>query len=100
MPVSLWIPFMWRLVSALGGRNMVVTVEGVYTDGSLELLDKPNGIRNGRVRVTLTEEEPKPPVQMLPFGKYRGGPDCTLEDFKIAEWNGEPEFDDLFPVRD
>ena len=79
---------------------MVVTVEGVYTDGNLELLDKPNGIRNGRVSVTLTEEEAKPEPKYLQRGKYAGGPDCTLEDFKIAEWHGEPKFDDLFPVRD
>lgn len=79
---------------------MVVTVEGVYTDGNLELLDKPNGIRNGRVRVTLAEEDPKPEPHYLQRGKFAGGPDWTLEDFKIAEWHGEPEFDDLFPVRD
>ena len=79
---------------------MVITVQGVYTDGNLELLDKPNGIRNGRVSVTLTKAEAQPPGRMLPFGKYADGPDCTLEDFKIAEWHGEPEFDDLFPLRD
>jgi hypothetical protein len=78
---------------------MIVTVDGIYSDGNLELLDKPLGIRNGRVRVTVSEEAENPEPRMLPFGKYRGGRESTLEDFKIAEWHGEPEFDEFFPER-
>jgi hypothetical protein len=32
----------------------------------------------------------------LAFGKYAGGRDSTLEEFKDAEWRGEAEFDDLY----
>jgi hypothetical protein len=80
------------------GATMTVIVPGVYKHGKVELLETPTGLREGRVRVMLTEEpepEPKPELQHLVFGKYSGGRDITLEDFKDAEWHGEAEFDDL-----
>lgn len=76
---------------------MTVIVTGVYKHGKVELLETPMGLREGRVRVILTEEpESKPQPQYLVFGKYAGGRDTTLEDFKDAEWRGEAEFDDLY----
>ena len=76
---------------------MTATVTGVYKEGKLELLEVPKGLREGRVRVVLTEDEvlePKP--QYLTFGKYRGDIDTPLETFKEAEWHGEEEFDNLY----
>ncbi|MGI8552710.1 MAG: hypothetical protein ACR2PL_18270 [Dehalococcoidia bacterium] len=76
---------------------MPTMVPGVYKQGKVELLELPQGIREGRVRVMLIEDEaPKPEPHYLEFGKYRGDKDTTLEDFKEAEWHGEPEFDDLY----
>ena len=75
---------------------MAAIVPGVYKQGKVELLETPTGLREGRVRVMLIEEpEPRPEPQYLVFGKYSGGKDLTLEDFRDAEWHGEPEFDDL-----
>ncbi len=76
---------------------MTAVVEGIYKQGKLELLETPKGLREGRVRVVLIEEEtPKPEPRYLEYGKYKGEKDITLEDFKDAEWHGEPEFDDLY----
>ena len=76
---------------------MTAVVAGIYKQGKLELLEKPVGLREGRVQVVLIEEpEPKPEPQYLVFGKYKGDYDTTLEDFKEAEWHGEEEFDDLY----
>ena len=73
------------------------TVAGVYKRGKIELLEVPKGVREGPVRVTVTEEEPaKPEPRYLQYGKYKGGRQSTLEDFKEAEFHGEPEFDDLY----
>jgi hypothetical protein len=77
--------------------KMPAIVSGVYKDGKVELLETPVGLREGRVRVMLVEEEaPKPAPRYLEFGKYKGDKDTTLEDFKDAEWHGEEEFDDLY----
>jgi hypothetical protein len=78
---------------------MTTSVTGIYKDGKVELLETPEGLREGRVRVILIEEaepNPKPEPQYLQFGKYKGERETTLEDFKDAEWHGEPEFDDLY----
>ncbi|HZP85153.1 MAG TPA: hypothetical protein VFB21_26255 [Chthonomonadaceae bacterium] len=76
---------------------MTAIVEGIYKEGKVELLETPVGLREGRVRVILTEEpEEKPAPRYLQRGKYKGGRMSTLEDFKEAEWHGEEEFDDLY----
>ena len=76
---------------------MTTMVIGIYKEGRIELLEKPEGLREGRVRILLTEdEETKPEPRYLQFGKYKGDKDTTLEDLKEAEWQGEAEFDDLY----
>ena len=75
---------------------MTTLVTGIYRDGKIELLETPVGVREGRVRVLLTEDqEQKPAPHYLVRGKYKGSKDTTLDDFRDAEWHGEPEFDDL-----
>ena len=76
--------------------GMTAIVAGIYTKGKLELLEEPKGLREGPVRVVLTEESvAKREPRYLEFGKYKGSKDPTFEDFKDAEWHGEAEFDDL-----
>lgn len=76
---------------------MTVTVEGVYKDGKIELLEIPKGLPEGRVRVVVVPEiATNAAPRYLVRGKYKGDKDPTLEDFREAEWHGEEEFDDLY----
>lgn len=69
---------------------MSVMVRGVYHDGTIVLLDRPAELRNGPVKVTLSQEPPGAPT-ILQYGKYSHMPghESTEEDFRIAEWRGE-----------
>ena len=72
---------------------MPTIVAGIYKDGKIELLETPLGVREGRVRVTLVEEEePKPEPRYLVRGKYPR--DTPPEAFEEAEFHGELAFDD------
>jgi hypothetical protein len=73
---------------------MTVIVPGVYKQGKLELLQTPVGLREGPVRVMLTEEGSPEGRRLLTYGKYTSGRSSTLDDFRDAEWHGEAEFDD------
>ena len=76
---------------------MVSIVKGVLKNGKLELLEAPAGLHDGEVTVTLVQSEDNPTTaQYLIYGKYKGGRMSTEEDFKEAEWHGEPEFDAEF----
>jgi hypothetical protein len=71
---------------------MTAMVAGVYKEGKIELLELPRGVREGRVRVLVIEDQqPKPTPRYLVRGKYRGSKDVAPEDFKEAEWHGEEE---------
>jgi hypothetical protein len=74
---------------------MTAIVSGIYRGGKLELLETPTGLREGRVRVVLIEEEERTsPPQYLTYGMFKDcpGPMSTEESFKEAEWHGEEEF--------
>lgn len=71
-------------------------VAGIYKQGRIELLETPAGIKEGRVRVVLIEDEEKAAPQLLTFGKYQTGTPSTLEDFQTAEWRDEEQLDDLY----
>ncbi len=75
---------------------MSTNVEGIYSQGKIELLEIPVGIREGRVRVLMMADDEKPKLEprYLVRGKYPG--DTPPEAFEEAEWHGEPEFDDLY----
>ena len=76
---------------------MSAILEGFYKNGHIELLQTPEGLPEGRVRVILIPQD-KPPPCPLQYGKYPGD-ESTLEDFKDGEWHGEEEFDDLYGKR-
>lgn len=71
---------------------MLTAVKGTYKDGKAELSETPPDIKEADVVVTFLgngEKTRKP--QMLQFGKYAGGRETTEEDFKIAEFHGDPD---------
>lgn len=68
---------------------MTAIVHGIYSKGIIELLETPRGIRDGKVRLILLDDEaPVTPMQ-LPFGKYQSATLSTEEDFVVAEWHDE-----------
>lgn len=73
---------------------MLAMATGIYKQGKVELLETPQGVREGRVRVMLIEDDgPKPEPCYLVRGTYPG--DTPPEAFEETEFHGEPEFDDL-----
>jgi ABC-type sulfate transport system substrate-binding protein len=75
----------------------MVMINGTYKDGKIELDESPMGIAESRV-VVMFPETKTPQNKIMTFGCARGtaGRESTEDDFKIAEWHGEPEFDDDF----
>ncbi len=72
---------------------MTVILDGFYKQGHIDLVQAPQDMPAGRMRViVISEASPKPPPCYLTYGKYPGDK-STLEDFKDAEWHGEEEFD-------
>ncbi len=75
----------------------MVMINGTYKDGKIELDKPPVGIAESRV-VVMFPEAKGAENKIMSFGCARGssGRESTEEDIKLAEWHGEPEFDDEF----
>ncbi len=69
----------------------LLTVEGTYRDGKVEVSEKPAGIERSKVLVTFLSpvltKEPRP----LKLGQFSGPKVTNEEDFRLAEWRGEAE---------
>ena len=71
---------------------MMTTVEGLYKRGKIELLEMPLGLKESRVLVTfLPKKTNRGRPRQMTFGQFAGERMSTEDDFKIAEWHGEPE---------
>lgn len=75
---------------------MLTTVEGIYRDGRVELMEQPAGVREARVFVTFTElktgeaeRKPNGTPATMRFGMFGGDGVTSEDDFKLAEWRGE-----------
>lgn len=74
---------------------MQTTIAGIYKDGKVELLETPPGVREGRVRVALSEDSQATAApHFLQYGKYAHGRLSTEDDFLSAEWHGGAEASD------
>lgn len=78
---------------------MLQAVKGIYRDGHVHLLDKPEGIESAEVVVTFMIDRPvptdpssTPPRRRPKFGEFAkpGVPDTPWEDFVEARKSGEP----------
>jgi hypothetical protein len=69
---------------------MLLTIEGTFTEGRIELREIPTGIKHAKVLVTFlaTEEQPVAPCSIR-YGQFAGESLSTEEDFRLAEWRGE-----------
>ncbi len=71
---------------------MLLTIEGTFKDGKVELSETPQGLREAKVLVTFLESaQAKPRPQMMRFGQLSGPKEkmSTEEDFRSAEWRGD-----------
>lgn len=72
----------------------LITVEGKFKDGQIQLGETPAGFREARVLVTfLSSDELARKPQLMTFGMLRvdGRPESTEADFKLPEWHPKPE---------
>jgi hypothetical protein len=80
---------------------MLLTVEGAYRDGEIELAEIPENVEQADVLVTFlkTKKNPgtpppsvsSPKPRLMTFGQFAGETKINEEDFRLAEWRGEPE---------
>ena len=74
---------------------MLLSVEGVYRNGKIELAEIPEDVEQANVIVTFLKTKTmtcRP--RMIVRGLFAGEVKTNAEDFRLAEWRGEPEFDD------
>ncbi|MBV9848216.1 MAG: hypothetical protein JO250_00875 [Armatimonadetes bacterium] len=79
---------------------MLTTVEGIYKEGKVELTEVPKDVQVARVLVTFlsgdrdaaagADKAPKP-GQMIYRGMFSGPIETNEEDFKMAEFHGDPD---------
>lgn len=70
---------------------MLTAVRGTYKNGRVELAETPPGIDESEVIVTFVEAKPKPKGQMIRRGMFPELLALTDEDFKAAEFHGDPD---------
>jgi hypothetical protein len=65
---------------------MLLTIEGTYSDGKVELAETPAGVQQAKVLVTfLSQETTAVSARYLTYGQFAGEHMSTEEDFSIAE---------------
>jgi hypothetical protein len=69
---------------------MPQAIEGIYRNGTIELLEIPQDIQESRVLITFLPAKPKNP-QMITLGMFKGNHSTSEEDFKIAEFSGDDD---------
>ena len=83
---------------------MLLTVEGAYRNGEIELAEIPENVEQAEVLVTFLKTKknvgtsPSPVGSLKPrimtFGQFAGETKTNEDDSRLAEWRGEPEFED------
>ena len=83
---------------------MLLTVEGAYRDGEIELAEIPENVERADVLVIFLKTKKNlgaPPSsvspskpQIMTFGQFAGETKTNEDDFRLAEWRGEPAFED------
>jgi hypothetical protein len=67
---------------------MTQTVEGIYRNGVIELLEVPQDIQESRVLITFLPSLPQVPT-MMTLGMFKGDRQSTEDDFKSGEFRGD-----------
>ena len=73
----------------------LITVQGRYKDGKIDLSEAPSGIAEAKVLVTFLPESNtgSHAARSMSYGQFsdRARPLSTEHDFQIAEWHPKPE---------
>jgi hypothetical protein len=71
---------------------MIQTIQGIYRNGKIELLEPPQGITESQVYVTFVPQMPSTTTQhLMTFGMFSGVQQSTEADFQEAEFHGDAE---------
>ena len=83
---------------------MLLTVKGAYRDGEIELAEIPENVEQADVLVIFLKTKKNlgtspssvslPNPRIMTFGQFAGKTKTNEDDFRLAEWRGEPEFED------
>jgi hypothetical protein len=69
---------------------MLITIQGTYTNGKIELDEIPKDISESQVFVTfLGAQQSTTTNQFMTFGIFAGSPESTEADFIYAEFHGD-----------
>lgn len=69
---------------------MLQTIQGIYRNGKIELVEIPQDITESQVFVTfLKPESVSITSQFMSFGMFSGSRQSTDADFKDADFNGD-----------
>lgn len=68
---------------------MLLTVEGIYRNGKVEIKEKPENIKQANVLVTFLTPDTTVKRRLMHYGQFSGKRMSTEKDFLIAEWHGE-----------
>ena len=76
---------------------MLTTIEGVYRDGRVELSETPEDAEERPVLVTFLKGDgvngsaKAAKGRMITFGMFAGPVETNEEDFRLAEFRGDPD---------
>ena len=75
---------------------MLMTVEGTYQNGKIELAEIPDDVEQADVIVTFLKTKPRAAKsKMITRGMFAGAVKTNEEDFRLAEWRGEKEIAEI-----
>ncbi len=75
---------------------MLQAVEGIYRNGTSELLEAPHNIHESRVLITFLAPSTPQKTNLMTFGMFSRPEQSTHDDFIIAQFNGGSHSTNLF----
>jgi hypothetical protein len=71
---------------------MLQSVEGIYKNGQIEILETPTDIEESPVIITFLPTKLAPKThRLIYFGMFRGTNQSTEDDFSLAEFHGDSD---------
>lgn len=70
---------------------MLLTIEGIYKDGKIEVVEKPAGVKQAKVIITFLSPDTTAKHHRMVYGQFAGKRVSTDKDFLMAEWRGDAD---------